>query len=462
MWFRSIAGSSKSSGASKPSRSKRDAKIAGTRNGCLRRLKAAAFSPGWQRLITPHGIRLFSIVWLVSRPFPGGRSGFARPASIVEGLESRALLNGFTVISALGNTNAGTFYDAIAHADASTEQSDPNPFVITFDIPDSGVQTIMLQQTLLPITHSVIIDGTTQATSQGETSSTPLIDINGGNLANTDGLVFLTGGNTVEDLVIQGFLGGSGANGFGIVLNGTLDLLSGKNQGPGVNNTIEGNFIGTNAAGTAAAPTPNSGGIDLVNSSYNLIGGLNANGQLTNGNLISGNSQTGVYLGTGTDTHNDIEGNYIGTNVTGLKPIPNGLDGVALVPPADALSDGFASNNIIGDFDPNEMQFDPNGRNIISGNTQDGVYIVGGTGNQVVGNYIGLGADGVTPLGNGEDGVRLEDASSNVVGGTQAGTGNVISANPAQRRGDRLRRGDRTRPGDTRFPAKQHEQRHSG
>ena len=48
-------------------------------------------------------------------------------------------------------------------------------------------------------------------------------------------------------------------------------------------------------------------------------------------------------------------------------------------------------------------------RNIISGNTNDGVYITGAsaTSNLVQGNYIGLGSDGNTILGNGGSGVNI-------------------------------------------------------
>ena len=60
---------------------------------------------------------------------------------------------------------------------------------------------------------------------------------------------------------------------------------------------------------------------------------------------------------------------------------------------------------------------------MISGNGNDGVFISGGSNNAVLGNYIGVGADGTTPLGNVFDGIRLNDASSNSI------IGNVVSGN---------------------------------
>jgi hypothetical protein len=65
--------------------------------------------------------------------------------------------------------------------------------------------------------------------------------------------------------------------------------------------------------------------------------------------------------------------------------------------------------------------------NIISGNASDGIE-VDSTGNTIQGNKIGLAADG-SALGNGGDGIFFNVASSNVVGGTGVGEANTISAN---------------------------------
>ncbi|MGH7135531.1 MAG: hypothetical protein ACREHD_07310, partial [Pirellulales bacterium] len=200
----------------------------------------------------------------------------------MEMLEDRALLATYTVNSTgpgLGGAGETTLIEAIGEANAHPNDSS-GPDVIDFNIPGSGVQTISLQVALPTITDPVIIDGTSQPGYEGE----PLIDIDGNQLGQIAGLVFTMGGNTVKGLDITNF------GNFGIVLDGTNDPNHGS--GPGLNNIVQSNFIGTDATGTTAAPN-DDGGIDLVHSSYNLIGGVNQQGQLVEGNLISGNGQTG-------------------------------------------------------------------------------------------------------------------------------------------------------------------------
>ena len=78
------------------------------------------------------------------------------------------------------------------------------------------------------------------------------------------------------------------------------------------------------------------------------------------------------------------------------------------------------------------------GGDVISGNSWDGVHIIGGaSGNLVEGNDIGVTLGASSPLGNGASGVAILDgASDNTVGGVAgivadslAGAGDVISAN---------------------------------
>ena len=124
----------------------------------------------------------------------------------------------------------------------------------------------------------------------------------------------------------------------------------------------------------------------------------------------------------------------IGTDATGLAPLGNGINGVALgAPPDRVASDGFASEDFVGGTSAAQ-------RNIISGNGDSGVWIEGGSDNTVIGNYIGVGVDGTTPVPNGTNdasaptqygtaGVFIDGGSSNVIGGVDNGDGNVISAN---------------------------------
>ena len=344
----------------------------------------------------------------------------------MELLEDRALLTTYTVTSTIpfflgGDNDHLGLAEAIALANAHPNDSS-GPDVIKFNIAGSGVQTIspMAPVSLPVITDPVTIDGTTQP---GYSPQQPLIDIDGSHAGFADGLLFRVGGNTVQGLIINNFTA------IGIELDGSADPDHG--QGPGLNNIIQANRIGTDSSGTTAAPNL-AGGIKLDKSSHNLIGGPNQANQLAQGNLISGNSQTGIFLADQSCTANYIEGNYIGTDKTGLLPIQNpqdGEDGVFLGPPVARPDLGFASGNFIGNFDPNSNQFELFGGNVIAGNSANGIYILGGSGNFVSGNSIGLGADGLTPIANGRDGVRLEDASMNTIGGTQASAGNVISTN---------------------------------
>jgi hypothetical protein len=72
-----------------------------------------------------------------------------------------------------------------------------------------------------------------------------------------------------------------------------------------------------------------------------------------------------------------------------------------------------------------------NTRNVISGNSGIGVYLTGAgvTANFIQGDYIGVGADGTTALGNAADGVDIERCANNTVGGAANGAGNVIADN---------------------------------
>ena len=183
-------------------------------------------------------------------------------------------------------------------------------------------------------------------------------------------------------------------------------------------NEIEGNFIGTNATGMAPEPNGNDG-ITVVDSAANTIGGET----VSTGNLISGNGQSGIAIVDAASNANVVEGNYIGTDVTGTNAVSNSRDGVAfgeLLNPVVGV--GYASNNTVGGTAAGA-------RNIISGNGWHGVHIDSGTGNVVQGNYIGTDVTGAAAVPNDQDGVRVEDGAKNTIGGTTATAGNVISAN---------------------------------
>jgi hypothetical protein len=180
-------------------------------------------------------------------------------------------------------------------------------------------------------------------------------------------------------------------------------------------NQLLGNMIGTNASGKGGLPNTMNG-VHIGNGANNNFVGGKAVGAR---NLISGNSANGVLIDFYVTHDNAVLGNRIGTDLTGLAPLPNQGQGVLI----------FQSvKNVIGGSDPSAA-------NVISGNAHDGVQITGGANqNQVAGNLIGTdvaGASALPNMGNGVD--LLEGAFDNTIGGlpptTTSSRGNVISGN---------------------------------
>ena len=80
------------------------------------------------------------------------------------------------------------------------------------------------------------------------------------------------------------------------------------------------------------------------------------------------------------------------------------------------------SNNLIGGTTTQE-------RNVISGNSEDGIQLnAGASGNVITGNYIGTNTAGTSDLGNAIHGVLLS-GQSNRLGGPSSAESNVISGN---------------------------------
>jgi hypothetical protein len=171
-------------------------------------------------------------------------------------------------------------------------------------------------------------------------------------------------------------VGGSVAGARNLIASSTNEgiVVSASN-----NNTIRGNYIGTNASGDGALP--NAVGIGMYDSANNTIGGTSA-GQ---GNVISGNSAEGIWIdntGASPAPFHNVQGNRIGTNAAGSGALPNGSHGIKI-----ENSDG----SFIGwDFAA--------GGNVIAHNGGAGVYVgTGALGNIILANSIhsntGLGID---------------------------------------------------------------------
>ena len=220
---------------------------------------------------------------------------------------------------------------------------------------------------------------------------------------------------------------GATDNTVGVTATGAGNVISGnKNAGVLIHdantnsNKVQGNFIGTNEAGTAKLTSSlQVDGVRIDSSaSDNTIGGAT----LGERNIISGNAGKGVYIQDGSS--NKVQGNYIGTNASGTSAVPNGEEGVYV-----GTLTGGAQNNTIGGSTSTPGKAPGN---VISGNTGDGVVIIGSlsSGNSVQGNIIGLKADGSAALKNNGNGMVLTNqVNGNFIGGTTSDTLNVISGN---------------------------------
>ena len=334
------------------------------------------------------------------------------------------------VVTNANNHGAGSLREAITNANATAGAD-----TIVFNIPGPGIKTISLLTPLPDITDPVVIDATTQPGYAG----TPLVELDGTLVSNSNGLLIKAGGTTVRGLAIGKFDVGIYVNGCdnntiqatyigvdatgttarsnhtGIRLIGSNNLIGGAIAAArnvisgstfagleigGNNNIIQGNRIGTNAAGTIAIP--NATGVSIPSSPWtnNLIGGTTAGA----GNLISGNAKGIDTGGTGTI----IQGNLIGTDAAGTSSVSNntGINARGL-------------NILVGGLTAAA-------RNIISGNLGDGISIAG-AGTKLQGNYIGTDITGALALGNGGSGVVAGD--NVLIGGLVPEARNIIAAN---------------------------------
>jgi hypothetical protein len=246
----------------------------------------------------------------------------------------------------------------------------------------------------------------------GGTPSSNLVE---GNVIGTNaaGTAALANGMDGIDLAgaADNTIGGPGTAGNVISGNAAFGVyLTGSGA---TGNQVLGNLIGTNGGGNAALPNGLYGVLIAEGANSNVIGGPLA-GQ---GNLISGNTDFGVYLlGTGT-TGNVLQGNLIGVNLAGTAGLANGVEGIEVL--------GGASANAIGGTAAGAG-------NVISGNGRNGILIAqaGSNNNLVRGNFIGTDRSGTLLLGNGYQGIGLvEGAASNTVGGTVSGAANTIAFN---------------------------------
>ena len=288
-----------------------------------------------------------------------------------------------------------------------------------------------------------------------------------------DGNTALTGSTQQFGVLVSNAQGNAIGSAGGATVPGTnvpqtpSNVISGNKQagidivGSATANLVLGNYIGVNSSGLvglAAANLGNTVGVLVDNSSGNFIGG-SAPGA---GNIISQSavssidtSLTGILIQgppTATNPNTLVQGNLIGLDKNN-QPAANEF-GVRIV---------NSANNVIGfrpnlDGPVNLASSTVGARNIISGNSIAGVQVTGSrlTNNLISGNYVGTdptgtrliqatGATGYQEFAKlindrpdpkthavvptQQTGVLIDQASSNLIGSSAAGSGNLISGN---------------------------------
>lgn len=268
----------------------------------------------------------------------------------------------------LGATTDCTLWEAInlANANGGTD-------TIAFDIPITdtnyghntpGVWSIVLTGTL-PSLAGEIVDCTTQATNYLSDTNPygPEIEISGESLGPGVTCWSVGSGGTIEGLAINR------CPSYGLYISGD-------------GNTIIGNYIGTDATGSADVSTTYDGILLTNGSENNNIGGPGEEER----NVISGNNGAIRMFGAST-TGNVIQGNYIGTDRTGASALANNY-GIKI--------ESGAHDNTVGH------------NNVIAYNSSDGIVVDGGTttGNTITQNSIhSNGTLGISLTYGGNDSV---------------------------------------------------------
>jgi hypothetical protein len=340
------------------------------------------------------------------------------PALFLACAVSRLAAADFTVTNT-NNSGPGSLYQAITDANNT-----PGADRIPFNIPGSGVQKIDVSQNPLPtVSESLVIDGYSQPGAKPNTlergdNAVILIQIDGGagGVSATNGLIFYPGNGvsnyTVRGLCLTGFTGAA------------------ITAGPVYSVVVAGNFIGVLPDGETAR------GNHIGVGHATQVGGSDpASRNVISGNHIGFAGEADPAPGM-TVYGATVQGNYIGTNASGTKAVPNdvgiGLETVQTGTCASADRD--LSNTIIGG------EYASGASNVISGNTSAitlGRFECGGNlppqpvmANRVriTGNLIGVQPDFSTALRNGS-GITVVAGSDNVIGGSPIGFSNLIAFN---------------------------------
>ena len=341
---------------------------------------------------------------------------------------------------AVAGRSAATEHTIFMLADGTARPGLRNTFASQFA---AGIAAITPTSALPSVTGTLVLDAQTQPGWVQD----PIVELRGNAAGAVAGLTLAGGASTVRGLIInrygshgisvsggaahtvQGCWVGTDATGaaaaansgsgisvsttaVGLQIGGTTavqrNVVSG-NSSDGLSIfggsliVVQGNYVGTNAAGTAAVANAGIGVYLNTSVTSATLGGTAAGA----GNVISGNTNHGAWLSGAATT---VQGNTVGLNAAGTAAVANGW-GLRL----------NSSGHVIGGTSSAA-------RNVISGNTNQGIWISAG-GNTVQGNYVGSNAAGTLARPN-SDGIYVA-AINNTVGGSAAGAGNLVSGNSA-------------------------------
>ena len=288
------------------------------------------------------------------------------------------------IVTNVADSGPGSLRDAITFANANC----PATNVITFNIPGTGIQTI-IPATALPalVCGNTVIDGYTQPGAQPNSlavgsNAQLLIEIDGRAASGANGIEIGASGILVRGLIIDNF----GAQA-GIFVNAA----------PGTSSVhVFGNILGDP---TGTRLKKNSLGLSNTTNTVGLTIGSSSPGDR---NVISGND-IGLSLLSGGGTI--VQNNYIGTDASGT--IASGNDtGISAISAANGLA--------ILD-------------NVVAANLNHGMSLAATGSVVVLGNFIGTNQAGATGLGNNFDGIHVSNPAT--IGGVSPGDGNVIAFN---------------------------------
>jgi parallel beta-helix repeat protein len=220
-----------------------------------------------------------------------------------------------------------------------------------------------------------------------------------------------TFGNGMDGILIT-------SSGAGILLRTNVVARNGDDgievSGNAKDVRIPGNIIGLNTYGFLPMGNADNGIEIGGNAQRIVVGGPQPTFNVAPRNAISHNGNNGVAI-VGSARNNIVSHSYIGTDSTGSVAWGNGNAGVY-------IGAGSYGNTIGSD--------DPALETVISGNDGNGIEMRGTYDNTVIRSFIGVEADGTTPMGNGANGVLIADGSyDNTIGGLTTIVGNTIANN---------------------------------